>query len=198
MASAKQHKVQLPAGGEIKLQDAEEADLWKRSATRYQNDYPFTKQNDLVLLGAILTQQVVLYRAQQDVADVDIRDKSAAQNRINKATEQIQKTEQALGIDKRSREAGGQHNVAEYIERLKRAAHSKGVRIQERVKEVEALMMDMSWMVRLLRNGDEEDRRHHGVSETSIVNQLEQRIEEIHENDRKWARDRGTVFAGKL
>src|SRR3954468_23622440 len=192
------HRVELPAGGQISLVDADEVDLWEKSAGRYLEDYGFQKQNDLVLLGALLMQQLVLFRAQQEVADPETRDKAQAQNRINKSTEQIQATEKALGVDKRSREQGGQHNVAAYVELLKRAAHAKGVRLQERVKEVEQLMMDMRWQIRLLRNGDAEDRRHHGVSETQIVNELERRIEEIVDRDKRWARDTGSLFVGRL
>ena len=193
-----EHLVELPAGGHMGLQSAEEEAMWNTSAEKYLDDYGFTRQNDLTLLGAILTQQLVMFRAQRRIADPEDKTPAESQNRMLKAAAEIRDLEKALGIDKKTREAGGTHNVAEYITRLKRAAHSKGVRISDRVKEIESLMMDMSWQIRLLRNGDDEDRRHHGITEGSIVNELERRIDEIHERDKEWAREKGALFVGTL
>jgi hypothetical protein len=191
-------KAELPAGGSIPLQNAEELDMWQRASARFQEDYAITKPNDLVLLGALLTQQLLMYRAQIKVVDPEDTKPAEHQNRIMKAGEEIRKIEKSLGIDKQSREAGGQHNVAEYITKLKKFARAKGIRISERVVEMESLMMDMSWKIRLLRNGDDEDRRHHGITDASIVNELEKRIDEIHEKDQEWAREVGSVFVGQV
>jgi hypothetical protein len=47
------------------LHSIDEVDLWEESAQRYVNDYQLTQQNDLLLLGAILSQQLAMFRAQQ-------------------------------------------------------------------------------------------------------------------------------------
>jgi hypothetical protein len=62
-------EVDLPAGGRLKLNSADEVQLWEESAQRYVDDYGLSKANDLMLLGAILSQGVAMYRAQQDLSD---------------------------------------------------------------------------------------------------------------------------------
>lgn len=188
--------VSLPAGGTLELNSPEEVELWENAAKRYIEDYGFVKANDLILLGAILSQTIAMYRAQQQLSDSSKA--NAAIALIGKASEQIRELEKALGVDKKTREAGGQHTVADYITRLKRAAHVKGVHISDRTKAYEQLAMDMRWKIRVLRNGDDEDRRHHGISEKKIIDELEKRLAELEEKDREWAKDRGRVFVGKL
>lgn len=190
------YEVDLPQGGTLRLQSADEVVLWNNTAQRYIEDYGLQKANDLVLLSAILSQGLAMYRAQIQLAD---QTKAAeAASRIGKCAEEIRNLEKALGIDKKTREAGGQHDVKDYVSRLKRAAHLKGVRISERVKEIEKVMMEASWKIRLLRNGDAEDKSYHDISEKSIIDWLERAIAEIHANDQKWAREKGKVFIGKL
>jgi hypothetical protein len=188
--------VELPGGGHLVLQDQPEVDLWNTSAERYIDDYGITKQNDLVLLGAILAQHLTMYRAQRALNDPKLA--KEAQNTIIKAGAEIRELEKALGIDKKTREAGGQHTVTSYLVNLKRAAHEKGVRIAERTKAYEAFMMDMRWRIRLLRNGDPEDRQYHGISERSIIEWAEKELAELEEADRLWAHQKGQVFVGRV
>lgn len=191
-----QYEVDLPAGGRLKLKNAEEVQAWEQSAKRYIEDYGLTKANDLMLLGAVLSQGIAMFRAQQDLAD----DKKAmvAQGIIIKASGEIRELEKALGIDKKSREAGGQHTVTDYITRLKRAAHAKGVHLSERLKRYEAFNMELRWKLRLLRNGDDEDRRHHGITPENILTWAEGELSKLEEADKRWAHEEGKVFAGRL
>lgn len=188
--------VSLPAGGTLSLQDADEATFWKETSKRYIDDYGITKSNDLVLLGAILSQAVVMYRSQRDMADP--KKSAAASKAIASSAAEIRELEKALGLDKRTREAGGQHTVADYVTRLKRAAHMKGVRISERVKAYEAFNMELRWKLRLLANGDDEDRRYHDVSPEKICKWAEGELAKLEEADKEWAREKGSVFVGKL
>lgn len=189
--------VDLPAGGQLTLKNADEVDMWQSNASKYINDYGLAKQNDLVLLGAILIQGIHMYRAQQNLALGGTK-LAENQNAIVKAAEQIQQLEKSLGIDKKSREAGGQHTVANYVERLKRAAHEKGVHLADRTKAYEKFAMEMRWKIRLLRHGDPEDRQHHGISEDAIVTWAEEELGKLEAADKKWAREKGAVFTGKL
>ena len=61
--------VDLPAGGRLDLNDADEVELWEESAKRYIDDYGLVKANDLMLLGAILSQAIAMYRAQRELND---------------------------------------------------------------------------------------------------------------------------------
>jgi hypothetical protein len=191
------HVVEIPGGGgPLKLQNADEVLQWNNAAKAYIDDYGLIRVNDLQLLGAILSQGLAMYRAQVDLADPEKA--KGASVRIRDAAAEIRELEKSLGIDKKSREAGGQHTVNDYVSRLKRAAHLKGVHISERVKAYEALAMEARWKIRLLRNGDDEDRNYHGLSEKAIVDWLEGELARLEELDKTWAREKGAVFIGKL
>lgn len=191
-----QFEVDLPAGGRLRLQNAEEVQAWEEASRRYIEDYGLNKANDLMLLGAILSQAIAMFRAQQDLADG--QKAIVAQGIIIKASGEIRDLEKALGIDKKTREAGGQHDVRDYVTRLKRAAHAKGVHLAERLKRYEAFNMELRWKIRLLRNGDDEDRRHHGLTMEAIVAWAEQELAKLEEKDKEWAHQVGKVFAGRL
>lgn len=197
------------------LHSAEELDLWNRSAARYQQDYHLTKLNDLVLMGAILTQQIVMFRAQQQVngltAEFDasgvptgryIRtgedDAAKAHKTLILASGEIQKIEAALGIDKVTREKGGQHTVAHYVETLKKAAHIRGLHISKRTLKYEEFVNDLRWQLRLLRNGDAEDRGAHNLTDKTVLEFCHERLTELEEVDKTFARERGKLFIGQL
>lgn len=192
-----EHLVELPGGGSLKLNDADEVKLWKNTARKYLSDYGITRQNDLVLLGALLSQILVMYRAQKDISH-EKKAASTAQVQIAKAATEIRELEKALGIDKKTRELGGKHTVMDYITNLKRAAHEKGVHISKRVKAYEEFAMDLRWRIRLLHNGDEEDRAYHNLSEDKILKWAEQQLAELEELDKQYANEKGRLYVGKM
>lgn len=189
-------EVVLPAGGRLSLSSQDEVIMWEETSQRYIDDYDLKKANDLLQLGGILSQALMMYRAQKDLANPDKA--MVAQATIKLASDEIRKAEKALGVDKATREKGGQHTVADYVTKLKRAAHAKGVRISERVMAYEKVMMEAKWKIRVLRNGDKEDRDYHRVTADSIITWLEQELAVIEEQDKTWAREQGAVFVGKL
>lgn len=210
-------EVKLPGGGELHLQSQEEQDLWEATMERYQDEYTLEKPNDLVLLGVILSQQISLFRAQQRLngmeatldgsgvptgsyhrVEVKPADMAKYQKMIQIAATEMRELEKTLGIDKKTREAGGQHTVATYLTELKLAANQYGVHISRRLKAYEQLAMDARWKLRLLRNGDEEDRAYHGITETKILEWLEGQLQELEEIDKKYANERGKVWVGRL
>jgi hypothetical protein len=209
--------VDMPAGGRMYLQSAEEVDLWQKTMSRYMDDYHLTNINDLHMLGAILQQQVLLFRSQRmlngmeaelDAGGVptgryvqhklDAEATASAQKIMNTATGQITSLEKVLGITKEQRESGGQVSVEQYLRTLKRAAHDRGIRITERVTAYEQFVQDISWRLRVLKNADPEDRAYHDISAESICGWARGQIEELEEVDRKFARERGALYTGKL
>lgn len=215
--SAEAFEVDLPQGGKLHLKTQDEVDMWVRTADAYVKEYRLVKANDLVLLSAILSQNLTMFRAQQrlngmkpekDAAGVptgryieepvDAKTLSSSQGAITKASEEIRALEKALGIDKKTREAGGAYNVADYIATLKKAAHEMGIHISERFKFYEDLGMEARWKIRLLRNGDPEDRQHHDVSPEKIIDWLEMKLSEAEQVDIDFAKNKGHVFLGKL
>lgn len=209
--------VELPAGGVMHLQTAEEVELWEKSKERYIEDYHLTKTNDLVLVGAILQQQLETFRAQralnglepevdnagvptgryiQKSLDSDDRDK--ALKRLNTATGEIQKIEKSLGIDKVSREAGGAVSVENYLRTLKRAAHERGVHIVKRTLEYERIANDCRWRIRMLRNCDPEDKQYHDLTPEKFIEWLDGELKGLEQVDQTFAAERGRLYIGKL
>lgn len=210
-------EVDLPAGGKLHLQTPEEAELWERTRDRYKADYSLTKTNDLVLLGAILTQNLAMFRAQQAIngmeaeldatgvptgryksVKVSVRDASAAQQMVLNAAKEIRELEKALGIDKKTRDAGGGDSIAGYLGSLKIAGRQLGIHITKRTKAYEEFCMEMRWRIRVLDQGDAEDKAHHGISEKSILDFARTRLAELEDIDKKFAQEKGRVFVGKL
>lgn len=210
-------EVELPAGGRLHMQTAEEVELWEISSERFKDDYALEKTNDLVLVGALLSQQVTLYRAQQRLSGMEPEfdasgvatgryvksklkpaDEAAAQATITKASAEIRELEKSLGIDKKTREAGGTQSVGNYIQTLKLKAHAMGVHIANRLKEYERVMMEARWKLRLLENGDPEDRAYHNLTEESFLKWLREEIDGLEQTDRQFAHEKGKVFIGKI
>jgi hypothetical protein len=213
------HEVELPAGGRIQLQSIEEVELWENSHRRYIEDYHLNKTNDLVILGGLLMQQVLLFRAQRKIngmipevdnnnvptgryrldPDQDEGVKAAARKELNEAMAEIRRAEQSLAIDKVSREAGGTVTVEDYIRRLKRAAHDRGIHLNKRFIAYEALANELRTKIRMLRNLDAEDRAYEGVpTADAVLDWAEQELKSLEEADKRYARDKHKLYVGKL
>lgn len=210
-------EVELPGGGKLYVQSVEEVELWARSRDRYLEDYHLSKQNDLVLLGALLQQQILLFRAQRNVngmvpeldtqrrptgvyimKEVEPDEVAAYMKALTGASDQIQKIEKTLGIDKTSRESGGTFTVADYVKNLKKAARMRGIHLSQRLIAYEDVIGQVRWRIRLLRNGDAEDRAYHDLTPEKIIDWLEARLQELEAVDQKFAKEFGKVFVGKL
>lgn len=209
-------EVETPSGGRLMLFDDAEAELYENLRDRYIRDFSLNKQNDLVLLSVLLQQAVILERAQQtlngmepeigedeeptgrwirrEMTEAEI-DKAHA--RVLKASKEISDIEVRLGIDRKSRETGAE-SIAEFIMMAKKAGHQYSIHIAKRVKMFEALNMECRWRIRLLRNGDAEDRAYHNVTADTIVDLLEKGLAKIEEHDKAYADEVGKLYIGKL
>jgi hypothetical protein len=212
-----QFEVELPAGGRLFMLSADEVDLWNKSAERYVEDYHLVNTNDLHVLGAILQQQILAYRSQFLVngmeAEVDssgvptgrytvskksTEDMAIAQKMLTNATDQIAKLEKVLGIDKASREAGGQVSVQTYVRTLKRAAHERGIHISRRILAYEQVIQDCSWRLRVMANADPEDRAYHDLTPEKFCEWLKAEVDSLAEIERKFKAERGALYVGQL
>lgn len=217
MATPGQLEVELPAGGKLQLRNDEEVDLWDRICGKYKSEYQLSRTNDLVTLGIILNLNVTIFRAQQGlngmIPQTDAQgvptgrlifsEPTAAEAKghhkaINDASKEIRELEKSLGIDKRTRDAGGGENLAQYIMTLKAAGRQYGIHIQKRVKAYEEFNMELRWKLRVLRNGDEEDRAEHNITEATILSWAETRLAELEQLDQAFARTKQRIFAGRL
>lgn len=210
-------EVEAPGGGKVLLRSEEEVSLYEEMSSAYQADYRLVRQSEKVLLGSILSQALILFRAQTemtglkatvdaggvptgDYEEVDLTgaQKTAIQRTISDATKEIREIEKSLGIDKKSRDSGGQENVSSYLTTVKRAAHRMGVHIHKRVKLYEEFAMELRWRLRLLRNGDDEDKKYHDISPEKVCIWAENILGEIEEFDKLFAKSQAKLFGGKL
>jgi hypothetical protein len=189
-------EVKLPAGGRMGLATDAEVTMWNETMERYIADYQLTKANDLVQLGGILSQALMAFRAQMDLNDPEKQ--MVAQATIKLAMAEIRAAEKALGVDKATREKGGQHTVADYVTKVKRAGHAMGIHISERVTEYERVFNDVSVRIRVLDNGDQEDRDYHRVTDKTIVDFMRQEVAKLHEWEKEWSKQQGAIWVGRL
>jgi hypothetical protein len=209
--------VNLPAGGALHLHSAEEVSMWETAEENYRRDYALDKANDLVLLGAILTQQLALFRAQQEVNGMKPEfdhenlptgkykrvalkptELKAAQDVVMRASKEIRELEQTLGIDKKTRDAGGKQTTADYLSELKRAAGQMGVHISKRTLAYEAFAMELRTKLRILANADDEDKQYEDVSEEKVLEWARNQLAELEQVDKDFAEEKGKVFVGRL
>jgi hypothetical protein len=210
-------KVPMPSGGSLRLWAPEEVELWTTTMERYVSDYGITAHNDLMHLTVLLTQQLAAFRAtmllagmvpviEQDgtpaghytAKKVSADDQARARKASQEAAKEIRSIEEMLGLDRKTREAGGQQTVANYVDGLKAAAREYGIHLSNRMQAYEEMAMDLRWRIRLLDQGDDEDRAHHDISETSIVAHARRVLADLEAKDQTWAKEKGKVFVGKV
>lgn len=211
------YEVELPAGGVMYLTTPEEVDLWRKSAERYIEDYHLTKTNDLVLLGAILQQQIELFRAQRALngmepeldnagvpsgkyrqIELDADDRAKYVKMLNTASGEIRGLEKSLGIDKVTRESGGAVTIESYLRTLKAAAHERGIHISKRIIAYENFVEELRKRLRMLENLDAEDKAYHDITPERILEWADGELQQLAEVDKKFSRERGKLYVGKL
>lgn len=211
------YEVEPPAGGKLLLRTQDEVDLYKEMADSYQRDYRLTRHGELVLLGSLLSQALTAFRAQQEMSGVkekhdtagiplgeyeynDLKpaDRVSLQKMQSEAMKEIRAIEVQLGIDKKSRDAGSQESIANYLSTLKRAAHRMGIHLHQRGLMYEGFVKELSWRVRLNKNGDAEDKKYHDISPEKICAWAEGEIASMVEFDKEFATSQSALFGGKL
>lgn len=192
----RKHLAELPAGGQIQLNSADEVDEWNKLAAGYIADFGLIRTNELAQLGAILAQQIAQNRAMQDMSD--IKKAPAAVSIITKTSETIGELEKRLGIDRKSLQAGAKDDLGDYVKLLKKAGHARAVHITERTKAFEEFCMELRWKLRVLENADDEDKRHHGLSQESVCVWAAVQLAELEAKDKTWSHEKGKLFVGRL
>jgi hypothetical protein len=190
-------EVQVPGGGVLELKDEREVGFWNDTVEGYLRDYDIENQNDLAAIGSIATQSLFRYRAQVDAAKGE-GDARQVQIRVEKAEEAIEKIEKRLGIDKRTRDKDSESDTATIVAVAKQACIAKGIRISDRVIAYEHFNNALKTKIRILRNGDAEDRREMGVSEKSIIDFAEKQLAEIEAHEQEWEKEQGAIVVGTL
>jgi hypothetical protein len=217
VANVSDYRVELPAGGVLHLQTPDEVELWNKARDRIMSDYVLRKHNDLINLGALLQQQIILYRCQVAIngmeaavdkmgvptgayrrIDLDASDVMGYQRTLTECAKEAGRLEKVLGIDKITREAGGAHTLESYIKTLKKAAHDRGLHITEQVLEYQRVFKEMGWKLRLLYTGDAQDRQYHNVTPRNVLDWLWGELQSLEAKDQEWAKETGKLYIGRL
>jgi hypothetical protein len=209
-------KVDMPGGGQLRLWAPEEVDLWNTTMERYVQDYDIAAHNDLMQLGNLLTQVLASYRATQLFAGMapELKDgvptgryvaravstdqQRNAQKQSQEAAKEIRAIEVSLGLDKKSRESGGQYTVSAYKDTLKEIARNYAVHLSGRYKAYDAVVMEARWKLRLLENGDEEDRRYHNLTPETICDWLRGELAKLETLDQEYGVTKQKLYLGKV
>lgn len=205
---------ELPGGGSVALMNIEEIDFFEKLKQRYTDEYPLTKPNDLSRLSQLLMMELTAHRlikkaggqsAKYDAAGqlvgIEVYEPAEVEHamiNLPKVQDEIRKLEVSLRIDKKTREGSSQHEVRNYIETLKRAAHEKGIHLSERYTYYDETFNELSWMLRVFDNADEQDRAYHNISSDSILAYMRERLGKKEEMDKEFAKEKQSLWVGKI
>lgn len=213
------YTIELPGGGTFPGQTPEEVDLAEKVKRSYVNEFNITKGSDLQHVADIVVQRILIQRAHQEMSGLEpafdargrptgelvrsnskpsAREIAQLQKTVAEAQREIRAIDKALGVDKVTREQGSGETVQDYLKRVKGAGHEYGVHLHGSVKEIVKVFKDCSWRLRLLHEGDEEDRAHHGLSEEQFCDWMRDQILRVEEAEKRWAKDRYALYVGKL
>jgi hypothetical protein len=129
---------------------------------------------------------------------LDPDEMATATNMLNKASQEVTRIEKVLGIDKVGRESGSAHTLANYLKTLKDAAHARGIHISKRTIAYEEFVNGLRWRLRLMRNGDAEDRAYHDLTPDKVLEWCWGQLQELEQADKDFAAEYGKLFVGKL
>lgn len=208
-------EVELPGGGKLHLQTLDEVEAFEESRDRYLSDYKLTNQSDRLAVNTMLTLHMEAFRAAQRLngmeAEVDAnsvptgrykkvevkgQDRASALTVLIKARESVAETEKSLGIDKRTRDQGGQYDIATYIGGAKQAAREYGVHLSKRYMAYVTFVMALRTQHRMLRQLDSEDLAEMRLTPESLLDWIWNELVKLEEVDKKFAHEKGKLIAG--
>lgn len=206
--------VQLPGGGApLPLQTADEMDRWQTLETAYVEQYDLRRINDQTNLATLLVQQINLYRAQlglsgrvpktddEGLATGEYQHRvlkpaevKSFQEQITNASKEIRAIEQAMGIDKASRDKTGDETLRGWLTTMKARAHRYGLHVNRRVHAYEEFCMELRWRVRLNERGDAEDKHYEDCSDEGIIKWTRAQLAELDRQDQEFAQSEGNAL----
>lgn len=210
-------EVDLPGGGKLQLQTVDEVDLWETSRDKYLADYRISQQSDLLAVGNVLLLHLENFRASQRMngmepeldpqgvptgrykkANVSSQDRTAALSILLKTSGEIREVEKALGIDKKTRDAGGQYDVQTYITTIKGAAREYRVHLSKRYRAYDAMAMEARTKLRMLATLDAEDLATENLTTETFCDWMRTLLASLEESDKKFAREKGKMIVGMV
>lgn len=210
-------EIEMPAGGKLPLQTIEEVDLIEESRDRYLGDFKITQQSDKLAVGSLLVLHLEVFRAQQRIngmePEVDANgvptglykrsnikgtDRTAAFNILLKSQQEIRDLEKSLGIDKKTRDAGGQYDVQSYVDTVKGAAREYGIHLSKRYVRYEKFVRELRVKLRMLDNLDAEDLQQENLTPDTVFAFIRAELVALEDADKKFAHEKGKLIVGRV
>jgi hypothetical protein len=210
-------EVELPGGGKLQLATIDEVELFETSRDKYLHDYRITAQSDRLAIGNALLMHLENFRAQQRIngmepeldpagvptgryvkAKVSSQDRTAALNVLLKTSQEIREIEKSMGIDKKTRDQGGQYDVATYISAMKSGAREFGIHLSRRYKEYDRVCMEARVKLRMLENLDPEDLASENLSTDTFCDWMRGQLQVLEAADVKFAHEKGKMIVGRV
>jgi hypothetical protein len=206
-AAATNFEVELPGGGKLPLQTIDEVEVFEESRDRYLSDYAIRNQSDRLAVSHMLILSIEAFRASQringmepelDAAGVPTGRYLKAKVSGTDRAASIADTEKQLGIDKKTRDQGGQYDVATYIEGAKKGAREFGVHLSKRYIAYTGFVKALRTQLRMLRQLDSEDLAEMRLSKESLLEWAWNELDKLEEIDRRFAAEKGRLIVGKV
>lgn len=207
----------LPNGGTITLQSSEEVSYFRDLKKVYEEEYEslLVKPNDRNRLSQLIGFELIVQRYTQrmmgavnvydedgnisGIERVDPVEMSSISNSLPKLQEEIRKLEQALKIDKRTREGSGEGDIRNYMETLKKAAINYKVHLSKRFTLYDEFVNELRWRMRVYSSTDMEDRAYHSLDTPEKLHTwIDEQLSELEEVDKKFAVDKQALWTGRI
>lgn len=161
-------------GAPIEVMNQMEEDWFNERQAEYLEQYLFENVADLTDLDRLMVQELLSMRygfwltRGLDYDDAEFVEKSVSE-RKNKLDTEIRQLKKHMGMDRKGRVESESESVAEYLKNLLRRANEFGVHRDNQVAKAIDLFMELKKLVGLHDRTDEEEQRHLGVDEDSIL-----------------------------
>jgi hypothetical protein len=207
----------LPNGGTITLQNPEEVAYFRSLSSAYGEDYAslLSKPNDRNRLSQLISFELIAHRYTQrmmgtvnmydgnqniiGIEKVDPVEMNIISQNLPKVQEEIRKLESSLKIDKRTREGSGEGDIRNYMENLKKAAINYKVHLSKRYIAFDEFVNELRWRMRVVCNADLEDRAYHNLdTPEKLFDWINQQLNELEEVDKDFAKNKQSLWVGKI
>lgn len=171
-------EVRLPSGGPFSLPPYE-ADFIAELSRKYTTEFAFQSSSDLQDLDRVVIFELLIHRwgrwLSRRIDDSGIKiDEKTVGDRIASTSHELRQLKKLLGIDKVAREkAKGEGSVPHYLANLLERAKAFGISREKQLDKGLELAQQLSSLVLLYRNCNDDERRSLHVTEADLIEWIE-------------------------
>lgn len=180
-------EVETPSGATIYLLNDHEARFYQKTAGKYEEDYKFKNISDLRDLDRLLELETMCHRLSVWTLKNSTYDGGVIPGYINKElrdfSKEVRELKSALGIDKRTREAGQGETIADKWAFVCEKAREFGYHRNEQVIEAYNILNELRAKITLHDNSTDSERNKFDSNIEDILAWLREKFEEFDEID---------------